>query len=134
MTTDQDRGAAITSASDDIFWSLKTVRQKTGLSSATIYRYMAVDLFPARRKLGRIVWVGSHQRSKHGVRNAQSSDGKTVALAIGLFPSPWSKPHKRMAASMHSASHIGLNPLHQTETQRTRRADCFNRKFLATIL
>lgn len=50
---------------DDIFWSLKTVRQKTGLSSATIYRYMARDLFPARRKLGpnRVGWLASEVRA-----------------------------------------------------------------------
>ncbi|OJU30762.1 MAG: hypothetical protein BGN89_18870 [Alphaproteobacteria bacterium 64-6] len=55
----------MTSASDDIFWSLKTVRQKTGLSSATIYRYMAVDLFPARRKLGpnRVGWLASEVKA-----------------------------------------------------------------------
>jgi predicted DNA-binding transcriptional regulator AlpA len=65
MTTDQDVSTTTSSASDDIFWSLKTVRQKTGLSSATIYRYMALNLFPARRKLGpnRVGWLASEVKA-----------------------------------------------------------------------
>ena len=65
MTTDRDVDTAANSTSDDIFWSLKTVRQKTGLSSATIYRYMALDLFPARRKLGpnRVGWLASEVKA-----------------------------------------------------------------------
>jgi prophage regulatory protein len=64
-TTDRDVGAVADSPGDDIFWSLKTVRQKTGLSSATIYRYMALDMFPARRKLGpnRVGWLASEVKS-----------------------------------------------------------------------
>ncbi len=65
MTTDPDAGRDTKSVSDDLFWSLKTVRQKTGLSSATIYRYMALDLFPAQRKLGpnRVGWLASEVRA-----------------------------------------------------------------------
>ncbi|MBN9277771.1 MAG: AlpA family phage regulatory protein [Hyphomicrobium sp.] len=65
MTTDQDVSTTASSASDDIFWSLKTVRQKTGLSSASIYRYMALDLFPARRKIGpnRVAWLASEVKA-----------------------------------------------------------------------
>jgi predicted DNA-binding transcriptional regulator AlpA len=65
MTTDRNAGTAATPPSDDLFWSLKTVRQKTGLSSATIYRYMALDLFPARRKLGpnRVGWLASEVKA-----------------------------------------------------------------------
>lgn len=65
MTTDQDVTTTASSASDDIFWNLKTVRKKTGLSSATIYRYMALNLFPARRKLGpnRVGWLASEVKA-----------------------------------------------------------------------
>ena len=46
---------------DDEFWSIKTVSQKTGLSRASIYRYVAHNLFPARRRIGpgRIAWLAS---------------------------------------------------------------------------
>lgn len=65
MTTDPDAGRDANSATDDLFWSLKTVRQKTGLSSATIYRYMALDLFPTQRKLGpnRVGWLASEVKA-----------------------------------------------------------------------
>jgi prophage regulatory protein len=37
------------------------VTQKTGLSRATIYRYMAQGLFPRHRKIGpgRVAWLAS---------------------------------------------------------------------------
>ena len=65
MTTEPNTRRDNHSAMDDLFWSLKTVRQKTGLSSATIYRYMALDLFPARRKLGpnRVGWLASEVKA-----------------------------------------------------------------------
>jgi predicted DNA-binding transcriptional regulator AlpA len=46
---------------DDGFWNIKTVSQKTGLSRASIYRYVARNLFPAGRRIGpgRIAWLGS---------------------------------------------------------------------------
>ncbi|WP_088343809.1 MULTISPECIES: AlpA family phage regulatory protein [Rhodomicrobium] len=45
----------------EIFWDLRTVTQKTGLSRATIYRYMARGAFPPRRKVGpgRVAWLAS---------------------------------------------------------------------------
>ena len=45
----------------EIFWDLRTVTQKTGLSRATIYRYMAQGLFPRHRKIGpgRVAWLAS---------------------------------------------------------------------------
>lgn len=45
----------------EIFWDLRTVAQKTGLSRATIYRYMARGEFPHRRKVGpgRVAWLAS---------------------------------------------------------------------------
>lgn len=45
----------------EIFWDLRTVAQKTGLSRATIYRYMARGVFPQRRKVGpgRVAWLAS---------------------------------------------------------------------------
>jgi prophage regulatory protein len=45
----------------EIFWDLRTVAQKTGLSRATIYRYMARGEFPQRRKVGpgRVAWLAS---------------------------------------------------------------------------
>jgi predicted DNA-binding transcriptional regulator AlpA len=64
-TIQSDTGSEPRPESDEIFWTLKTVRQKTGLSSATIYRYMAVNLFPARRKLGpnRVGWLASEVKT-----------------------------------------------------------------------
>jgi prophage regulatory protein len=46
---------------NDEFWSIKTVSQKTGLSRASIYRYVARNLFPPRRRIGpgRIAWLAS---------------------------------------------------------------------------
>jgi prophage regulatory protein len=45
----------------EIFWDLRTVAQKTGLSRATIYRYMARGEVPLRRKVGpgRVAWLAS---------------------------------------------------------------------------
>jgi prophage regulatory protein len=45
----------------DELWSLKTVVLKTGLSRASIYRYAARNLFPARRRIGpgRVAWLAS---------------------------------------------------------------------------
>jgi prophage regulatory protein len=45
----------------DEFWSLRTVVLKTGLSRASIYRYAARNLFPARRCIGpgRVAWLAS---------------------------------------------------------------------------
>jgi predicted DNA-binding transcriptional regulator AlpA len=42
-------------------WSVKIVMQKTGLSRASIYRYVALDLFPPQRRIGpgRIAWLSS---------------------------------------------------------------------------
>ena len=46
---------------NDEFWSIKTVSQKTGLSRASIYRYVTRNLFPPRRRIGpdRIAWLAS---------------------------------------------------------------------------
>ena len=45
----------------DEFWSIGTVVLKTGLSRASIYRYAARNLFPARRRIGpgRVAWLAS---------------------------------------------------------------------------
>ena len=46
---------------DDAFWSVAVVRMKTGLSRASIYRYVARGDFPCRRRIGRgrVAWVAS---------------------------------------------------------------------------
>jgi len=46
---------------DEELWSIKTVSQKTGLSRASIYRYIAKGLFPPRRRIGpgRTAWLAS---------------------------------------------------------------------------
>ena len=61
-----DRVAAISNEArswpnHDEFWSLGTVVLKTGLSRASIYRYAARGLFPARRRIGpgRVAWLAS---------------------------------------------------------------------------
>ena len=53
--------AALQFGNDDEFWNIKTVSEKTGLSRASIYRYVARNLFPARRRIGpgRIAWLAS---------------------------------------------------------------------------
>jgi prophage regulatory protein len=45
----------------DELWSIKIVVQKTGLSRASIYRYVARNLFPPYRRVGpnRIAWLAS---------------------------------------------------------------------------
>ena len=49
---------------DDELWSVAVVRLKTGLSRATVYKYMALGLFPRQRHLGpgRIAWRASDVR------------------------------------------------------------------------
>jgi prophage regulatory protein len=50
--------------SDDELWSMKIVRIKTGLSRASVYKYMALGLFPRQRHLGpgRVAWRASDVR------------------------------------------------------------------------
>jgi prophage regulatory protein len=45
----------------EILWDLRIVARKTGLSRATIYRYMARGVFPQRRRVGpgRVAWLAS---------------------------------------------------------------------------
>ena len=49
---------------DDELWSVKIVRMKTGLSRASVYKYMALGLFPRQRHIGpgRIAWRASDIR------------------------------------------------------------------------
>lgn len=63
---DNDRG----DAPAELLWSLKTVVRKTGLSSASIYRYMACGRFPAQRQLGpnRVAWLASEVAAWSGTR------------------------------------------------------------------
>ena len=44
---------------DQLLWSIKTVIVKTGLSRASIYRYIKRERFPPRRRVGpnRVAWV-----------------------------------------------------------------------------
>jgi prophage regulatory protein len=50
---------------DDELWSIKVVRIKTGLSRASVYKYMALGLFPRQRHLGpgRVAWRASDVRT-----------------------------------------------------------------------
>ena len=50
---------------DDELWSMKIVRMKTGLSRASVYKYMALGLFPRQRHLGpgRVAWRASDVRT-----------------------------------------------------------------------
>jgi prophage regulatory protein len=45
----------------ELLWDIKTVIQKTGLSRATIYRYVERNLFPPRRRIGpnRVAWLAA---------------------------------------------------------------------------
>jgi prophage regulatory protein len=49
---------------DDELWSVKIVRSNTGLSRASVYKYMALGLFPRQRRIGpgRIAWRASDIR------------------------------------------------------------------------
>lgn len=50
---------------DDELWSIGIVRMKTGLSRASVYKYMALGLFPRQRHLGpgRVAWRASDVRT-----------------------------------------------------------------------
>ena len=50
---------------DDELWSVRIVRLKTGLSRASVYKYMALGLFPRQRRIGpgRIAWRASDTRN-----------------------------------------------------------------------
>ena len=50
---------------DDALWSVKVVTIKTGLSRATIYKYITLGLFPRQRHLGpgRVAWRASDVRA-----------------------------------------------------------------------
>jgi len=45
--------------SDQLLWNIETVILKTGLSRASIYRYIKRERFPPRRRVGpnRVAWV-----------------------------------------------------------------------------
>ena len=51
-----DNGAG---AENQLLWGIKTVVAKTGLSRASIYRYIKCERFPPRRRVGpnRVAWV-----------------------------------------------------------------------------
>jgi prophage regulatory protein len=53
-----DSGAGVEPL-DQLLWSIKTVIVKTGLSRASIYRYINRERFPPRRRVGpnRVAWV-----------------------------------------------------------------------------
>jgi len=50
---------------DDEFWSVKVVGMKTGLSRASIYKYVDLGLFPRQRQIGpgRVAWRASDVRA-----------------------------------------------------------------------
>jgi prophage regulatory protein len=52
-------------ASDDEYWSVRTITIKTGLSRTTIYAYVAQGHFPRQRRLGprRVGWLASEVRA-----------------------------------------------------------------------
>ena len=49
---------------DEELWSIKIVKAKTGLSRASVYKYIARGLFPRQRQLGpgRVAWRASEVR------------------------------------------------------------------------
>ncbi len=50
---------------NDEFWSVKVVGIKTGLSRASIYKYVDLGLFPRQRQIGpgRVAWRASDVRA-----------------------------------------------------------------------
>jgi prophage regulatory protein len=59
MVTTHDGAGSGSKPPDELLWSIKTVILKTGLSRASIYRYIKRGRFPARRRVGpnRVAWV-----------------------------------------------------------------------------
>ena len=55
---------------DDELWSIKIVKAKTGLSRASVYKYMEQGHFPRQRHLGpgRVAWRASEVRAWIGSR------------------------------------------------------------------
>lgn len=51
----------LSNGKDEELWSIRAVSQKTGLSRASIYRYVAKGLFPPHRRIGpgRTAWLAS---------------------------------------------------------------------------
>ncbi len=50
---------------DEELWSVNVVKTKTGLSRASIYKYVELGLFPRQRHLGpgRVAWRASDVRA-----------------------------------------------------------------------
>lgn len=59
------RSTPIPKAIDDELWNIKIVGYKTGLSRASIYKYIELGLFPRQRHLGpgRVAWRASDVRT-----------------------------------------------------------------------
>lgn len=56
--------------SDQLLWNIETVILKTGLSRASIYRYIKRERFPSRRRVGpnRVAWVPAEVIAWAGAR------------------------------------------------------------------
>jgi prophage regulatory protein len=50
-------------ALDDEMWSIKIILHKTGLSRASIYKYIDLGLFPRHLGPGRVAWRASEVRT-----------------------------------------------------------------------
>ena len=50
---------------EEELWSIKVVKLRTGLSRATVYKYIELGLFPRQRHLGpgRVAWLASEVRA-----------------------------------------------------------------------
>ena len=50
---------------EEEFWGIKIIKVKTGLSRASVYKYMDLGLFPRQRHLGpgRVAWRASDVRA-----------------------------------------------------------------------
>jgi prophage regulatory protein len=61
MTSAMDTDTDGLEPDGELLWSIRTVTRKTGLSPASIYRYMARNMFPAQRRIGpgRVAWLAS---------------------------------------------------------------------------
>jgi prophage regulatory protein len=59
MVTTHDGAGSGSKPPDELLWNIKTVILKTGLSRASIYRYIKRERFPPRRRVGpnRVAWV-----------------------------------------------------------------------------
>ena len=106
-----DNGAGA-EQSDQLLWSIKTVIVKTGLSRASIYRYIKHERFPPRRRVGpnRVAWVPAEVIAWIEARATLGQGRSTRKTGPGTEPhrpQPSAEPHCQPTPSPQQAWHRG---------------------------